>query len=56
MCGLFRRLSFAGETKNVKRQFLFAFSEIVWYTDKVFAPETCVEIGVKADGKSAFCT
>lgn len=27
-------------TKNVRRQFLFAFFNVVWYTDKVFAPET----------------
>ena len=31
------KLSFAGETKTAKRQFLFAFWKTLCYTDKVIA-------------------
>lgn len=41
--------------KTAKRQFLFAFWKTLCYTDKVFAPEAYVGIGVKADERSAFC-
>ena len=39
---------------GVGSKFVVAFSGALCYTDKVFAPETDVGNGVKADVKSAF--
>ena len=43
-----RKTVVSREIKIRKRQFLFAFSGIVWYTDKVFAPETMSESVLRA--------